>query len=190
MDRVFRFHTMEAMLRKDNRPESFQYSGDSVPIPYLRMRSAAAAVRRTSAAPVVVMDTALCAILGCMEEVAGPSLVVNVGNGHTIAALVVEGRIEALYEHHTHQLTPRKLEQHLRRLVRGELAGKEVLDDGGHGAVTLNPFDGEPQAVVTGPNRDLFRKTSMTFHFAAPAGSTMMTGPMGLVRAAQFHFGG
>jgi hypothetical protein len=42
--------------------------------------------------------------------------------------------------------------------------------------------------IVTGPNRDLFRKTSFKFIYAAPGGNTMMTGPMGLVRAAQYRF--
>jgi hypothetical protein len=43
--------------------------------------------------------------------------------------------------------------------------------------------------VVTGPNRDLFRGTSLDFVFAAPGGNTMMTGPMGLIKAARFRFG-
>jgi hypothetical protein len=70
------------------------------------------------------MDTCFSAILGCIDEAPGPSIVVNVGNGHTIAALVLGRRIEALYEHHTHELTPEKLESHLKLLARGELDGK------------------------------------------------------------------
>jgi len=42
---------------------------------------------------------------------------------------------------------------------------------------------------VTGPNRDIFKGTSFKFIYAAPGGNTMMTGPMGLVRAAQYRFG-
>ena len=187
-DRAFRFSSIERMIRKDNRPEMFHFLGDSIPEYYLRMRSAVAAVRRTSSTPVLMMDTCFSAILGCLDEVTGPSLVVNVGNGHTIAALLVEKRIEALYEHHTHELTPEKLERDLRLLVRGELSGKKVFEENGHGAVTLKPFKGEVQVVVTGPNRDLFRETSFKFIYAAPAGNTMMTGPMGLVKAAQYGF--
>ena len=58
----------------------------------------------------------------------------------------------------------------------------------GHGAVTLKPLPGGFPVIVTGPNRDLFRKTSFPFTFAAPGGNTMMTGPMGLIRAAQYRF--
>jgi len=133
-DRAFRFENMEKMLRKDNRPETFQFAGDSVPAHFLRMISAVNAVRRTSSASVLVMDTSFSAILGCIDEVNGPSLVVNVGNGHTIAALLIERKIEGLYEHHTHELTPKKLVHDLNLFLRGELSSKKVFDENGHGA--------------------------------------------------------
>src|SRR4030042_6610069 len=188
-DRTFRFEQMEAMLRKDNRPEAFHFTEDSIPAYYLRMRSAVNAVRRNFSTPVLVMDTSSSAILGCIDEVKGPSLIVNVGNGHTISALVIERKIEGLYEHHTHELTPKKLEQDLPLFFRGELSGKKVFEENGHGVITLTPFYGEIQVVVTGPNRDLFKGTSFHFVYAAPGGNTMMTGPMGLVKAAQYRFG-
>ncbi len=188
-DRAFRFENMERMLRKDNRPETFHFLEDSIPDYYLRMKSAVAAVKRFSSVRVLVMDTAFSAILGCLEETSGPSLIVNVGNGHTIAALIVEKKVVGLYEHHTHELTPEKMEHDLRLFVRGELDGKKVFKENGHGAVTLKPLPGVFPVIVTGPNRDLFRKTSFKFIYAAPAGNTMMTGPMGLVRAAQYRFG-
>lgn len=185
-DRAFRFSNVETMLRQDNRPESFHFTEDLVPSHYLRMRSAIRAVKRTSSAPVLAMDTSFSAILGCIDEITGPSLIVNVGNGHTIAALVMERRIEGLYEHHTHELTPKKLEHDLRLFVRGELSGRKVFEENGHGALTLSPYQGEVPVIVTGPNRDLFKGTSFRFIFAAPGGNTMMTGPMGLVKAAQY----
>src|SRR4030067_1523014 len=152
------------------------------------MRSAVKAVRRISSSPILVMDTSFSAILGCVDEIEGPSLVVNVGNGHTIAALLIDRRIEGLYEHHTHELTPERLDHDLRRLVRGELSGKEVFEKNGHGAITLTPFYGDSSIFVTGPNRDLFKGTSLQFTYAAPGGNTMMTGPMGLVKAALYRF--
>jgi uncharacterized protein (DUF1786 family) len=188
-DRAFRFEKMETMLRRDNRPEAFHFTEDSIPSFYLRMRSAVEAIRRTSSSPVVVMDTSFSAILGCIEETTGPSLVVNVGNGHTIAALLVEGKIDGLYEHHTHELTSKKLEHDLSLFARGELSGKTVFEENGHGAVTLKPYKGDVSVFVTGPNRDLFKGTGMQFVYAAPGGNTMMTGPMGLVRAALYRFG-
>jgi len=189
-DRAFRFGNMERMLRRNNRPETFHFLEDSMPDYYLRMKSAVAAVKRSSSVQVLVMDTALSAILGCVEETRGPSLIVNVGNGHTIAALLIEKKVEGLYEHHTHELTPEKLEHDLRLFVRGELDGEKVFKENGHGAVTLKPLPGVFPVIVTGPNRDLFRKTTFKFIYAAPGGNTMMTGPMGLVRAAQYRFAG
>ncbi len=188
-DRAFRFENMEKMLRRDNRPETFHFLENSIPDHCLRMKSAVAAVKRSSSVRVLVMDTAFSAVLGCLEETSGPSLIVNVGNGHTIAALLIEKRIEGLYEHHTHELTPEKMEHDLRLFVRGELEGEKVFKENGHGAVTLKPLPGVFPVIVTGPNRDLFRKTSFKFIYATPGGNTMMTGPMGLVRAAQYRFG-
>jgi uncharacterized protein (DUF1786 family) len=188
-DRAFRFENMKKMLRKDNRPETFHFLEDSIPDCYLRMRSAVAAVKRASLAPALVMDTCFSAILGCLDEATGPSLIVNVGNGHTIAALLIEKKIQGLYEHHTHELTPEKMEHDLRLFVRGELDGKKVFEKKGHGAITLKPLPGVFSVFVTGPHRDLFRKTSFQFIYAAPGGNTMMTGPMGLVKAAQYRFG-
>ena len=188
-DRAFRFGNMEAMLRKDNRPEAFHFSEDSIPDHYIRMRSAVKAVRRAYSVPVLLMDTSFSAILGCMDEVAGPSLIVNVGNGHTIAALLIDRKIEGLYEHHTHELTPKKLEHDLKLFLRGELSSRKVFEENGHGVVTLKPFYGEVSVIVTGPHRDIFKGTSFQFIYAAPGGNTMMTGPMGLIKAAQFKFG-
>ena len=188
-NRTFRFDNMEAMLRRDNRPETFHYVEGSIPAHFLRMRSAVRAARRDAPAPLLVMDTSFSAILGCVDEVSGPSLIVNAGNGHTIAALLLDRRIEGLYEHHTHVLTSQKLEQDLRLFLRGELSRKQVFDENGHGVLTLTPFSGEVSVIVTGPNRDLFQGTSLKFVYGAPGGNTMMSGPMGLVRAAQFRFG-
>lgn len=189
-DRTFRFEQMEAMLRKDNHPEAFHFTEHTIPDFYLRMRSTAQAVKRATSSPVLLMDTAFSAILGCVDDGEEPSLVVNVGNGHTIAALLIDRRIEGLYEHHTHRLTPEKLENHLRRFLRGELTRKEVFDDDGHGVITLTPYFGKVSIWVTGPNRSLFKETSLPFQYAAPGGNTMMTGPMGLIKAALYRFGG
>ncbi len=188
-DRAFRFENMEAMLRRDNRPETFYFTEKTIPAHFLRMRSALNAVRRGSTAAVLLMDTSFSAILGCVDEVNSPSLVVNVGNGHTVAALLIDRKIEGLYEHHTHELTPKKLEQDLTLFLRGELSGRKVFEENGHGAITLKPYEGVVSVVVTGPNRDIFKGISFKYIYAAPGGNTMMTGPMGLIKAAQFKFG-
>jgi hypothetical protein len=42
--------------------------------------------------------------------------------------------------------------------------------------------------AATGPNRNILSKTTLSVHFAAPAGDVMMTGPVGLVEAAKRKF--
>ena len=86
-------------------------------------------------------------------------------------------------------MTSERLEQDLSLFVRGELSGRKVFEENGHGAITLRPYKENVSVFVTGPNRDLFKGTGMKFVYAAPGGNTMMTGPMGLVRAAQYRFG-
>lgn len=187
-DRIFRFEHMKAMLMKDNRPESFHFYENNIPDQFFRMKSALEAVKRESSKPVILMDTAFSAILGCIDEASDPSLIINVGNGHTIAALLIDNKIEGIYEHHTHILTPQKLENDLRHFIRGELRSEQVFEDNGHGVITLKPIYEEPKIIVTGPNRDILRNTSFQFEFASPGGNTMMTGPIGLVKAAIHRF--
>jgi hypothetical protein len=63
-----------------------------------------------------------------------------------------------------------------------------VFEANGHGAVTLKPWEGEMAVTVTGPHREIFKGTSFKFVYAAPGGNTMMTGPVGLVKASLFKF--
>ena len=131
------------------------------------------------------MDTAFAAILGCMEE-SRSALFVNVGNSHTLAALIREKKILGLLEHHTSCLTTDKLDNLLMRFQKGDISSREVLDDGGHGAVVLPDYrvGSCEEIVVTGPNRGLLEKSSLNVRFAAPYGNMMLTGPFGLVKGA------
>ena len=109
----------------------------------------------------LLMDTAFAAILGCMEESAS-ALFVNVGNSHTLAALIRDKKIFGLLEHHTGCLTTDKLDELLTRFQRGAVSSSEVLEDGGHGAVVLPEYRMEncEEIIVTGPNRGLLEKSS------------------------------
>ena len=63
-----------------------------------------------------------------------PRIIINFGNGHTVAALLDEGRITAIFEHHTSRLRPEKLRDFAEKLCDGTLKNSEVFEDGGHGA--------------------------------------------------------
>ncbi|MCS4541097.1 MAG: DUF1786 domain-containing protein [Euryarchaeota archaeon] len=190
-DRVFRFEKIKDLLKKNQRLESFAFKENEIPRYFVRMRSAVKAVKRDLPnAKVIVMDTAPAAFLGCLKDpranYIGNLMAVNVGNGHTTAALISDGKIDGIFEHHTGLLSPNKLEGFLVRFANGSLTNKEVLDDGGHGVYVLNSlgFGSLKAILVTGPKRSIFNKTHLKFHFASPGGDVMMAGTVGLIEAA------
>ena len=104
----------------------------------------------------LLMDTGPAAIFGasldprCIE----PAVIINFGNGHTVAALLDEGKITAVFEHHTSQLDPEKLTTFVEKLCDGTLKNSEVFEDGGHGAYIKSVPDTIRSMLVTGPRRE------------------------------------
>jgi uncharacterized protein (DUF1786 family) len=192
-NRRFRINKMRELLKKNPKPEAFAFRENEIPPYYPRMRSAVhASKRQLPNAQMVVMDTSPDAILGCLMdpvvEKADPILAVNVGNGHTMAALIAKGEVTAVLEHHTRLLNPQKMERLLRDFADGKLSDEEVFEDNGHGMFYLSKppgFSKIEKVVVTGPNRNILAKTNLPVHFATPAGDVMMTGPIGLVEATK-----
>lgn len=190
-NRRFRVQKMRELLERNRRPESLAFWRDEVPSCFLRMKSAVQASRRQlPEAEVLVMDTSPAAILGCLRDPAldeaDQILAVNVGNGHTMAAIVSDRNIVGLMEHHTRLLDPQKIKGFLVRFADGELSDEEVFEDNGHGLFFLSEppgFSEVEKIVATGPNRIALTKTNLPVHFAVPAGDVMMTGPVGLIEA-------
>jgi len=195
-NRRFRIQKMKELLKENPKPENVAFREEEIPSFFLRMRSAAKASRRQlSKAKVLLMDTSPDAILGCLKdtfvEKANPVLAVNVGNGHTMAAIISEENIVGVMEHHTRLLNPQKIEQLLINLADGKLTDEEVFKDNGHGLFYLSEplgFSNIETVAATGPNRNMLTKTKLPVHFAAPAGDVMMTGPIGLVEATKRKF--
>ncbi len=143
----------------------------------------------------LVLDTGIAAVLGALMDPRGRAwntegcTVVNVGNFHTIAALVRDFRVLGIYEHHTGMLDPAKFSNHLNDFRTGRLRHEEVFRDGGHGCVYGEaPLEGAfYRTLVTGPQRRrLFHEDS---DFAAPFGDMMLTGCFGLLQAARWAQG-
>jgi uncharacterized protein (DUF1786 family) len=139
-----------------------------------------------------VMDTGMAAVIGAgcdpwvHSRLGEGVVVVNLGNQHTLAALVTGDRVWGLFEHHTGALNPPTLARWVQRFRQGDLAHEEVLSDGGHGCA-YHP-DGlrclRFEAVaVTGPQRAM--ADGLGWNLAAPFGNMMLTGCYGLIRA--FH---
>ena len=196
-NRRVRIQTMKELLETDSRPEVLAFMEDEVPSCFLRMKSAVeSSKRQLPKTKVLLMDTALATIIWCLQDpvIAEKELVlaVNVGNGHTMAAIIFQGKIVGLLEHHTQALNPQKIEQLLIDFMNGKLSDDEVFKDGGHGLFFLEDapcFSKIEQIAVTGPNRNILAQTNLPIHFASPAGDVMMTGPIGLVEVTKKKLG-
>lgn len=195
-NRKLRVQKMKELLQENPKPEALAFTEKEIPSCFLRMKSAALASRRQlPKTKVLLMDTSPDAIIGSLRDSTGEKantvLVVNVGNGHTMASIISEGNIVGVMEHHTGLLNPQKIESLLVNFANGKLSNEEVFKDNGHGLFFLTKppgFSKIEKMVATGPNRHILAKTNLSFHFASPAGDVMMTGPIGLVEATKRKF--
>ena len=200
-NRVYRFELFREFIEKGGELERFVYRPEKIPPAFTRMKAQADSLLkttlRTEDAPeiqAVFMDTGPAAIFGALTDPAArqPSIVVNIGNGHTLGALVLENRITALFEHHSSRMNPEKLQDYIIRLANGSLGFDEVFEDGGHGAYIKEAtgFSRVRSVVVTGPKRGMLEKLPEKeirpeilekLHYAAPFGSMMLSGCFGLL---------
>jgi uncharacterized protein (DUF1786 family) len=185
-DRRYRFDYLREQVERGTGLEGFGFLAAEIPDRMTRMRAVASTWRGSE--PLFLMDTGPAAILGALDDAAVASaealVVVNLGNFHTIAALLEGRRIRGLLEHHTGELTTERLETYLGRLAAGTLSNQEVFDDMGHGALELGPVSARPQLVaVTGPRRGMLDRSAIQPHFAVPHGDMMLAGCFGLLRA-------
>jgi uncharacterized protein (DUF1786 family) len=192
-NREFRLNKLKELLLRNPKPEVFAFKENQIPSCFLRMRSTVQASKnQLPNAKVLVMDTSPDAILGCLMDPVikdhDPILVVNLGNGHTMAAIISNGYVIGLLEHHTRLLNPKKLSLLLKNFVDGKLTNEQVFNDNGHGMFYLKKPPGYScieKIVATGPNRNIIKKTNLPVHFATPAGDMMMSGPIGLIEATK-----
>lgn len=198
-DRQFRFDYLDQRLRQAqayHHPLSvFAYRAEDTPEIMTRLQAVVRSAQDVDA-PLVVMDTAPAAVLGALfdpQVAARPRvLVANVGNFHTLAFRLGNGRVEGVFEHHTGLIDLPKLEHLLRALAGGELRHEDVFGDHGHGALVYEPQplplgEGGFDVAVTGPRRNLFRSGGrdggLVPYFAVPFGDMMIAGCFGLLAA-------
>ena len=178
-NRKFRFDYFREKMKDNANINSFVY-GDDIPQRFTRMKAVS-----NSLPGALLMDTGIAAIRGALLDCNAklPCLVVNIGNGHTLAGIIDDGEIIALMEHHTHQMSSGKLDDLLKRLCNGTLGFDEIYDNGGHGCYIRKSsgINNIGSILVTGPRRDIMRTSGLDLHFAAPYGDMMLTGCFGLV---------
>lgn len=192
-NRKTRLLYMKGRLEADPRPTAMAYLDGEVPDIFPRLSSAATRAREQfPESRVLVMDTAPAAVAGCLTDsfvaskAAGNMLLINAGNGHTLACLLSEGRVVGLLEHHTHRLDPGAFSRYLRLFCDGKARDDDPFMAQGHGLFYLDEppgWEALELVAVTGPNRGMLQDTGLEPYYPAPGGDMMMTGPMGLVRA-------
>lgn len=188
-DRDFRFEKIREKVSEPITPLEFGFI-DEIPEYFTRMNAVRRQVEGEGIEVVpLVMDTKFASIAGmCYDEVASKLnsfIVIDIGNGHTTAASIENGKIQGVFEHHTSSLTGESLERYIKRLASGEITHEEVYNDHGHGAHVLNPISELEKVIVSGPKRELIEKTNLDWHHAAPGGDVMMTGTVGLIKTIQ-----
>jgi uncharacterized protein (DUF1786 family) len=190
-DRQFRFDYLDERISVENRLSAFAYRSEDVPRIMTRLQAVVKSASELEV-PLVVMDTAPAAVMGAMLDERLSALnrvqIVNVGNFHTLAFRLGPGGIEGVFEHHTGLIDLPKLEQLLLALADGSLTHETVFVDHGHGALIYDSqplllSEGDIGVAVTGPRRNLMRKSSLRPYFAVPFGDMMIAGCFGLLAA-------
>ena len=186
-DRDFRFEKIREKVNEPISPLEFGFEGDELPEYFTRMQAVKRLVKSEGIEETpLIMDTKFASIAGmCYDEVASKLssfIAIDIGNGHTTAASIEDGKIQGIFEHHTSSLTGESLERYIKRLASGEITHEEVHEDHGHGAHVLNPISKIEKVIVSGPKRELIEKTNLDWHHAAPGGDVMMTGTVGLIK--------
>jgi uncharacterized protein (DUF1786 family) len=185
-DRRFRFDYLRDQVERGIGLSGFGFLAAEIPERMTRMRAVAGSW--TGSEPLFVMDTGPAAILGALEDTrvrsADRVMVANLGNFHTIAALLEGGEIRGLLEHHTGELTKTRLEGYLEALAAGTLSNQAVFDDMGHGALQVGRVSAPPELLtVIGPRRALLDDSRLHPYLAVPHGDMMLAGCFGLLRA-------
>lgn len=196
-NRIYRFELLRELIEKGGELENFVYRPEEIPEAFTRMKAQADSLLKAAGKgekKAVFMDTGPAAVFGALTdpEAVQPSIVINIGNGHTLGALVNGNRITAVFEHHTSLVSPEKLQDYIIRLADGKLGFEEVFEDKGHGAYVKEApgFEQVRSIMVTGPKREMLEKLSESeirpeilkkLHFAAPFGSMMLSGCFGLL---------
>ncbi len=123
-DRKFRFDYLDERIRLRNSLSTFAFKRNQIPPSMTRLQAVEISARNTPG-ELILMDTAAAAIAGALLDRKVSSLsnvvIANVGNFHTLAFRMNQGKIEGVFEHHTGLLTTEKLDGYLEKLMDGSL---------------------------------------------------------------------
>lgn len=182
---VYRHHLLRGFIDKDPKPASLLFEASNIPEPLLRMKSVAGELMKSFKGKVYATDTVIAATIGASQDSQVKEkkeiLTVDIGNGHTFAALIIEGMILGYFETHTKNLTPQKLERFINLLNEGTISHEQIIKEGGHGAYVSDNYQKSVESiVVTGPRREIIKRTNLSVILGNPLDDNMMTGCAGL----------
>ncbi|WP_295722209.1 DUF1786 domain-containing protein [uncultured Methanobrevibacter sp.] len=192
-DRDFRFEKIKEKLSKPVKPEEFGFM-ENVPKYYTRMKSIENILNNHTEMEIknkpLIMDTKFASICGMCYDRKSKKLnsyiVMDIGNGHTTAASIENGKIQGVFEHHTSNLTKKSIVKYVEKLAEGTLTNEEIYKDHGHGAHIINPIEKIEKVIVTGPRREIIEDTELDYYHANPGGDVMMTGTIGLIKSLEY----
>ena len=120
-DRNFRFMKIKEKLDVARRPEEFAYH-NKVPEYFTRMNGV---LNTLKGYKTTIMDSKFASVCGatCDNYVKDLNsyIVMDIGNGHTLAASFENNKILGVFEHHTRSLNPEKIVQLLGKLENGTI---------------------------------------------------------------------
>ena len=186
----FRHQVLKERIERNPSPEEFLFLYEEIPEYLTRMKATGKILSQIPHKKLFMMDTGMAAIVGASLDprLVGCThyLIVDIGNSHTLGAVLSEGLIGGFFEYHTDGLNPKKMEELLINLGDGRLNHQEIVSKGGHGAYIRScpGSDKVESIVVTGPRRrEIMRDISMDYIEGAPLGDNMMTGASGLLES-------
>ncbi|MDD1726175.1 MAG: DUF1786 domain-containing protein [Euryarchaeota archaeon] len=195
-NRIFRFQHLSDLIEKGGELTRFAYLDGKIPDYLTRLRAVYRTLKKEKMEEVLLMDTGPAAIFGALYDGAvakrayEPHIIVNVGNGHTLAAMLHEKRVVGMFEHHTGMLNTDKLDYLLSLFMDGNLTQEWVFEDGGHGCYINQAGFSEINhafkergfhVTVIGPLREMMKNSKLNPYFAVPGGDMMLAGCFGLI---------
>jgi uncharacterized protein (DUF1786 family) len=183
-DRIFRFQHIERVLTETADVRAFAFLPQDLPPSLTRARSVLDCVDID--VPTVFMDNGPAAALGALHDplVArhARTFVLNVGNMHALGFILDGTRVDAVFEHHTGEITTERLAEMVDELSAGTLTSQAVFESKGHGVhyPATPPFE-VGTIAVTGPRRAAVLELLPDAHAAAPHGDMMLSGAFGLL---------
>jgi uncharacterized protein (DUF1786 family) len=186
--RDFRMKSIYQPIQKTGKLEDLLINASDVPSILPRhqaiCRSALKHIPHLTPRSVYIMDSSPAVALGVKSD-ESDQLIVNVGNGHTLAVIVENKLVQAIYEMHTGGITSEKVLGDLKLLLSNQLTHEDALKSGGHGIFSRKVFNSSIEdflpITLIGPNRS--KLTGLPVQLEHPGGNMMMAGPIGLIKA-------